>query len=604
MNTLHERQRYLLCAFSIGAMALGGCNEETGTTDREGGGPANSLTTPSTLGPESSPVKIDMSKGWCRGHGVPESVCTRCDASLIPQFKAANDWCAGHGLPETQCLLCNPEVAAKWAALNPHNKEKSPVANKGSDAGGAIRLERRPRLLTGTNDSLCQVDQLRVRFLDDTIVRKAGIKTEAVALRHLSSTIECPGEVGFDQTRLAKITPRVRGVVREATVEIGASVEAGDVLAVIDSPALGEAKSRCIRMRESSLLAKADYERVETIYKGIQRMLTVCTASSSTDDVARELLGVRIGEAKSRLLRAHAALKLARVTLEREKTLLQKEITSKKSYEVARSGLAVAEADFLATHEAIAFASERDLLAAARDLRVTKSDAEAAERGLQILGVTDAELAALGTEPGGTLSRHALRSPVAGRVVQRQAVVGELVEERDALYSVADLSTMWVLMDVYVRDLTLVRVGLPVIFTVDGLPGHSFEGNVAWVSDTVDDRTRTIKVRANLPNERRLLRANMFGLARIIVHDNDEVVSVSSEAVQTDGCCQLVFVKQDETLFEPRKVTLGASANGYVEILAGLALGESVVTVGSFLMKTEILKSNIGAGCCEVDPGR
>ena len=160
------------------------------------------------------------------------------------------------------------------------------------------------------------------------------------------------------------------------------------------------------------------------------------------------------------------------------------------------------------------------------------------------------------------------------------------------------------MMDLRERDLTLVRVGLPILFTVDGLPGHAFDGIVSWISDTVDDRTRTIKVRANFPNESGLLRTNMFGLARIIIHDKDEVVSISSEAVQTDGCCQLVFVKQDETLFVPRKVSLGASANGHVEILAGLALGESVVTVGSFLMKTEILKSNIGAGCCEVDPGR
>ena len=163
---------------------------------------------------------------------------------------------------------------------------------------------------------------------------------------------------------------------------------------------------------------------------------------------------------------------------------------------------------------------------------------------------------------------------------------------------------MWLMMDLRERDLTQVRVGLPVLFTVDGLPGHAFDGIVSWISDTVDDRTRTIKVRANLPNERGLLLSHMFGLARIIVHDNDEVVSVPSEAVQTDGCCQLVFVKLDETLFEPRKVSLGASASGHVEILDGLASGESVVTVGSFLMKTEILKSNIGAGCCEVDPGR
>jgi cobalt-zinc-cadmium efflux system membrane fusion protein len=163
---------------------------------------------------------------------------------------------------------------------------------------------------------------------------------------------------------------------------------------------------------------------------------------------------------------------------------------------------------------------------------------------------------------------------------------------------------MWLIMDVYERDLTQVRVGLPVLFTVDGLPGHSFEGRITWVSSTVDDRTRTVKIRADLPNDRALLRANMFGLARIIVHDEDEVVSVPVEAVQTDGCCQLVFVKKEDNLFEPRKVTLGASASGHVEILEGLALGERVVTAGSFLMKTEILKSNIGAGCCEVDPGR
>ena len=604
MNTQYNGRWRLICVFSICAGALGGCNEESGTTDGESRATAKALTTASVLGPESSPVKIDMSKGWCGGHDVPESVCTRCDASLIPKFKAANDWCAGHGLPETQCILCNPEVQAKWAALNPNNAERGSTADIGRDAVAEIRLERNRRLLTGANDSKCQVDQLRVRFLDATIVRKAGIKTEAVTVRRLSNTIECLGEVGFDQTRLAKVTPRIRGVVREATVEIGASVEAGDVLAVIDSPALGEAKSRYIRMRESYLLAKADHERVDAIHKGIQRMLAVCTASSSTDDVGRKLLGVRIGEAKSRLLRAHAALKLARVTLEREKIMRQKEVGTAKAFEAARSGLAAAEADFRATHEAIAFASDRDLLAAARDLKVTKSDAEAAERGLQILGVTEAELAAVGTEPGRTLSRYSLRSPVAGRVVKRQAVVGELVEERDALYSVADLSTMWLLMDIYVRDLMVVRVGLPVIFTVDGLPGHIFEGHVAWVSDAVDDRTRTIKVRANLPNEQGLLRANMFGLARIIVRDDEELPCVPLEAVQTDGCCQLVFVKKEDTLFEPRKVTLGASASGYVEILDGLALGEQVVTAGSFLMKTEILKANIGAGCCEVDPGR
>ncbi len=536
---------------------------------------------------------------WCAEHGVPESVCARCDTSLIASFKEGGDWCGEHGLPESQCTLCNPEVKEKWNAMKPKT-----LTHRDSDAQGSIRLEPNRRFLTGSNDSQCQVDRLKVRFLDGTTARNAGIETEVVRTRRLSNTIERPAEVGFDQTRLVRITPRVPGVVTEASVEIGSRVNADDLLAVLESPTLGQTKSRYIRVREGHLLAAADFERVDTIYRGTQRMLEVCTASTASDEVRRELSEVRVGDAKSRLLQAHSALELARLTLKREQTLLDKKITRERDFETARSSLASADADFHATREAVAFDNERNRLVAMRTLKVAKSELDAVARELRILGLSDSQLGAIGSESGVALSRYELRSPAAGRIVERRAVVGEVVERRDALYTVADLSTMWVMMDLREGDLALVRVGLPILFTVDGLPGHAFDGVVSWISDTVDDRTRTVEVRANLPNDRGLLRANMFGLARIIVLDNDEVVSVPSKAVQTDGCCQLVFVEQDETLFEPRKVSLGASANGHVEILSGLASGEAVVTVGSFLMKTEILKSNIGAGCCDVEQGR
>jgi cobalt-zinc-cadmium efflux system membrane fusion protein len=136
------------------------------------------------------------------------------------------------------------------------------------------------------------------------------------------------------------------------------------------------------------------------------------------------------------------------------------------------------------------------------------------------------------------------------------------------------------------------------------MPGSGFEGKLTWISSQVDDRTRTVRVRADLPNPDGLLRAKMFGRARIVLHDNEEVVTVPAGAVQTDGCCQLVFVQESETVFQPRKIVLGADANGIVEVLEGLQENELVASTGSFLMKTEILKSNIGAGCCDVDPGR
>jgi cobalt-zinc-cadmium efflux system membrane fusion protein len=210
----------------------------------------------------------------------------------------------------------------------------------------------------------------------------------------------------------------------------------------------------------------------------------------------------------------------------------------------------------------------------------------------------------IGMEPDDLLSRFELKSPVAGRIVERAVAVGESVDARDVLFVVADTSTMWLMADLYERDLIQLRLGLPVFFTVDGMRGVGFEGKLTWISSQVDDRTRTVRVRADLPNPDGLLRAKMFGNARIVLHDNEEVVTVPVEAVQTDGCCQLVFVQESQTVFQPRKISLGTSVNGVAEVIKGLEEGERVASTGSFLMKTEILKSNIGAGCCEVDPGR
>jgi cobalt-zinc-cadmium efflux system membrane fusion protein len=459
-------------------------------------------------------------------------------------------------------------------------------------------------LLTGSNDPLCQVENLRVRFIDPSISVKAGIKVERVQRRPMSATLAVPAEVEFDATRVTRVTPRVAGVVLEAPVNIGTAVESGDLMAVIDSPVLGEAKSQYIERAQDLKLSEADLERVTTIYRGVQRMADVCTPDADPDKVRGALAESPVGEAKSKLLRAHAALLLARSEAAREATLLEKKLNSERDYQAAHGALAAAEADFVAIKEEIAFNIERQRLTAQRGVEVARSALDSAERRLHILGLSDEQVARIGTESDELLSRFELRSPVAGRVVERTVAVGESVEASDVLFVVADNTTMWLMANLYERDLIHLRLGLPVFFTVDGMPGAGFEGKLVWISSQVDDRTRTVRIRADLPNPDGLLRAKMYGNARIVLHDNEEVVTVPVDAVQTDGCCQLVFVKESETVFQPRKITLGTSANGVVEVLKGLHEGEVVASAGSFLMKTEILKGSIGAGCCEVDPGR
>ncbi len=568
--------------------------------------PAGQATNADTSqGPATTGVPVDMSLGWCGGHGVPESVCTRCNSSLIAKFKAAGDWCGGHGLPESQCDICNPGAAKRWATLDPN----APPPDEPSSATAAappngLQIERAPRLLTGTVNPICQVDTLRVRLIDRSIAAKAGIETDTVTRRRMSAALSIPGEIEFDATRVTRLTPRLGGVVREVAVGAGDYVEAGALLAVIDSPALGEAKSRFIQRTQDLHLAEADLRRTHTINEGVTRLLTLCTPDTPAREVREAVREFPVGEAKAKLLRSHASLLFARGDSARKASLAGKGIGSDRDLEVAQAALAAAEADFIALREETVFDGTRRLLAAQHAAEVARSAFEAARRELHILGLAENQVAAVGTEAHAKLTASELRSPIGGRVVEFHIATGEWVDAADILFVVADTSSMWLVADVYERDLLRVREGMRVAFTVDGLFGVSFEGTLNWVSSKVSARTRTVRVRADLPNHEGLLRAGMFGNARVVLHDGEPVVSVPAGAVQTDGCCQLVFVQESDTVYEPRKLLLGASAGGYVEVLAGLDVGERIATTGSFLLKTEILKSNIGAGCCEVDPGR
>ncbi len=128
-------------AFMVTTLALavsGGCDEKGEQGSRSGSKTPAMPVTLSAIGPDASAIPVDMSEGWCGGHGVPESVCTRCDTSLIPQFKSANDWCGEHDLPETQCILCNPEVQARWVLASSGSRPR--VA---ADSGRYLRDLRR-----------------------------------------------------------------------------------------------------------------------------------------------------------------------------------------------------------------------------------------------------------------------------------------------------------------------------------------------------------------------------------------------------------------------------------------------------------------------------
>ena len=222
------------------------------------------------------------------------------------------------------------------------------------------------------------------------------------------------------------------------------------------------------------------------------------------------------------------------------------------------------------------------------------------EHQLRALGLTDGDLREV-REDKKLTARYSLRAPATGTLVERVAPLGETLESGTKLAVIADPSALWIEARVRDNDLSRIRPGQTVVFTSDAGLLDRTEGRVIWASQYLDPMTRSGIVRAVPSATENLLRAHEFGRLDILEDDQQASVLVPKDAVQWEGCCHVVFVRESETRFRPQKVVIGRGDTEHYRILEGLGGDEWVVVKGSFLLKTELKKSSIGAGCCGLD---
>jgi membrane fusion protein, copper/silver efflux system len=210
----------------------------------------------------------------------------------------------------------------------------------------------------------------------------------------------------------------------------------------------------------------------------------------------------------------------------------------------------------------------------------------ASRERLRLWGLTDGDVRRL--EAAGQPSlRHTVRAPASGVVLEKRVVAGQRFEPGATLYRIADLSTIWVYGEIYERDLPFVRVGQAADIRLAYAPGRAFSARLAYVYPTLDEKTRTARVRFELPNAADdLLRPQMFADVELRVPLGERLV-VPKDAVLDSGRRQLVFVAAAGGSIVPRDVRVGERVDDYVEIVAGLAAGERVVTSANFLVDSE-----------------
>jgi cobalt-zinc-cadmium efflux system membrane fusion protein len=221
------------------------------------------------------------------------------------------------------------------------------------------------------------------------------------------------------------------------------------------------------------------------------------------------------------------------------------------------------------------------------------------EGELRALGLDDADLEEV--RAGKLTARFALRSPSSGTLVERSAPLGVALEEGTELATVADPNDLWIEARVRDSDLRRIEHGQTAVFSTEGAHLDRLESRVIWISQYLDPLTRTGVVRAKPVADASNLRANQFGHLDFIDRSAELSVLVPRDAVQWEGCCHVVFVREAQDRYRPRKVTIAKADNAHYRVTSGLSAEEWVVVHGSFLLKTELKKSSIGAGCCGLE---
>lgn len=254
----------------------------------------------------------------------------------------------------------------------------------------------------------------------------------------------------------------------------------------------------------------------------------------------------------------------------------------------AKAAAARTNADRLQALADKRLAANQEVLAARAEADALEAEAKAAQEQLSALGT--------GTT-GNAGSQLALRAPISGVVVSRDAVLGQHVTAEQALATIADLGEVWFLGRVFEKNLGQVRVGAPAEIQLNAYPKERFNGSVEYLSKQIDPTARTVVARIRLTNRGDLLRLGLFGIARVGTNDQSKktpVLVVPRSAVTEIGRKPVIFVKQPDGDYDLHEVVLGEGALGKVEVVNGLREGELAVIEGVFTLKSAVLKSTFG----------
>lgn len=377
----------------------------------------------------------------------------------------------------------------------------------------------------------------------------------------------------------------VGGVVRNVSAQLGEFVRQGETIATIYSDQLAAAQSDYLSML-------AELNEFENRYKRALQL----------SDVSQE--------ARTELDRADAELKIAQAKLTEEKSdfertqkLVNIGADSRQNLENATTELKTAQANLAAAKERFERAKrllkinperQNEIDSARSQVQQIQAKAEAERQKLLVLGVSPNRINQI-KNTRKISSDLPITSPVSGTVTERMVNSGEIVEANKELFKITNLGTIWVIAEVYEKDLAQIRTGTGATVTSNAFPGQVFRGQVTYIDPNLNESTRTAQVRVELANPNSMFKVGQYvniAFGALGMAERTAPV-VPSSAVQTINNKSVVFLTTDQpNVFTVRQVSLGTEKDNSFVVLGGVNVGDKVVTNGSFLLRAEWVKQN------------
>jgi membrane fusion protein, heavy metal efflux system len=278
--------------------------------------------------------------------------------------------------------------------------------------------------------------------------------------------------------------------------------------------------------------------------------------------------GLEIGEIKARFLSARANLEYEKANFERQKKLLEEKIGAHKS-----------------------------LLESQKDYHKALAEYSAEENRIHAIGLSTEELVDKKSASEDRCSAGLpVKAPINGIVVERNVVIGQLIEGATNAFKIINLSSVWIDGQLYEKDIRKLRNKTAVTFIASSYPDEPFFGKISYLGQTIDEKTRTITIRGEFSNANGKLKPQMFGEFKIPNENNGTALIVPAEALIKIDNADFIFVQTEDSTFEKRPVSVGSARDEMVEIAEGLKEGEHVVVKGAFYLKSELMKSSLGEG--------